>query len=177
VWFRASQLDKTLSWAALNRRLTTPPLPPDRAPVRRRLQTRTSHDRDLAVAQQGAGADRDRAGHRARAAAHARLAAREHGWAQKWTQRGTATPGKSDADRVRRAGGIVPAVGDTVDPAALVAAVDQRRRDRLTAQILARPAPTPGAAAGPRTGRDTGPTTTRHPEQAPDRDRDRDYGR
>ena len=177
VWFKASQLDKTLSWAALNRRLTEPPLPTGRAPAKRRLQTRTSHDRDLAAAHQAAGADRDRAADQARAAAHARLGAEERGWAQTWTARGTATPGKTDADRTSRLGGITPTVGDTVDPAALVEAVDQRRRDRLTAQVLTRPAPGPSAGPRPGTGRDTGPASSRSPYQAPDRDRDRGVGR
>jgi len=177
VWFKASQLDKTLSWAALSKRLADPPLPASEAPMKRRLQTRTSHERELAAAREAASTDRDRAADRARAAAHARLGAEERGWARAWAERGTATPAKTDADRVRRAGGITPAVGDTVDHAALTVAVDQRRRDRLTAQILARPAPTPGAAPGPRTGRDTGPAPSRSPYQAPNRDRDRDYGR
>jgi len=169
VWFKASQLDKTLSWAALERRLTTPALPPDQAPARRRLQTRTSHDRDLAAAQQTVSVDRNRAADRARTAAYRELGARELGWAQKWAERKIATPAKTDADRVRRLEGITPTGGDTVDPAALIEAVDQRRRNRLNAVILGRPAPRPGAA----TGRDTGPATTRRPEQTPDRDRGR----
>jgi len=177
VWFKASQLDKTLSWAALDKRLTTPPLPADQAPVKRRLQTRSSHDRDLAAAHQTAGDSRNRAADQARTAAHAHLTAKERGWTRTWTQRGTATPGKADADRTRRAGGITPTVGDTVAPAALTAAVDQAHRDRLIAQVLTRPHPTRGATPGATPGRDTGPAPSRTPYQAPGQDRDRGIGR
>jgi len=177
VWFKASQLDKTLSWAALNKRLTDPPLPPGQGPVKRRLQTKGSHERELATAREAASADRSRAADRNRAAVHAELAADERGWARVWAERGTATPAKTDADRTRAAAGITPTGGDTYDPAALVAAVDQRRRDRLTAQILNRPAPTPAAARGPGFGHDGRPATPRRPDQAPHPDRGRGWGR
>jgi len=176
VWFKGSQLDKTLSWAALDRQLTTPPLPAAEAPVKRRLQTRSSHDRDLAAAQQAAGDGRNRAADQARTATHAQLAARERGWTRTWTQRGTTTSGKTDADWTRRAGGITPAVGDPVDPAALTAAVDHAHRDRLIAQVLTRPKPTPAAGPRPGAARDTGPAPSRSPYQAPGQDRDRGRG-
>jgi len=173
VWFKASQLDKTLSWAALNRRLSEPPLVLGQAPARRRLQTRTSHEKELDAAREAAIAGRERAAGQARAAAHARLGARERGWAQTWTGRGTATPAKTDADRTRWLGGITPAVGDTVDPAALTTAVDQHRRDRAIAATLSRPKPTPGATPESGVGRNTGPAVTRRPHQGSDRDRGR----
>lgn len=113
------------------------------------------------------GAGRDRVADRDRVAVHAKLGAKERNWAQTWAGRGTAKPA---ADRVRRVTGISPAAGDTSDPADLAAAVDQRRRDRLTAQILSRPVPQPGTAAEP--GRDSGPAAQRRLHQEPDSDRD-----
>jgi len=91
-------------------------------PVKRRLQTRTAHERERATAREAASADRSRAADRNRAAVHAELAADERGWARVWAERGTATPAKTDADRTRAAAGITPTGGDTYDPAALTAA-------------------------------------------------------
>lgn len=167
VWFKASQLDKTLSWAALNKRLSDPPLRAGTEPGKRRLQTRAAHERELAAAQDTARADRNQAAHRAREPAHAQLRGTEHRWARAWTDRGTATPAKTTHDRVRAAAGITSTTGDTVDPAALSAAVEQRRRDRLAAMVTRRPAPTsePG-----RDGPDTSPRRA-YPPRTPDRDR------
>jgi len=162
VWFKASQLDKTLSWAALNKRLTDPPLPAGQAPVRRRLQTKAGHERELAAAQQDARVRRHSAADRARTATHAKLGAGERRWAQVWAERGTATPAKTTADQVRQAAGITPTTGDTHDSAALTAAVDQRRRDRLTGQILSRPSPAsqpPSRGTTPGHGRGYTPPT------------------
>ncbi len=91
-------------------------------PVKRRLQTRTAHERERGTAREAASADRSRAADRNRAAVHAELAADERGWARVWAERGTATPAKTDADRTRAAAGITPTAGDTYDPAALTAA-------------------------------------------------------
>jgi len=168
VWFKASQLDKTLSWAALGKRLSDPPLPVGQEPGKRRLQTKASYNRDVAAAHDTARTGRNREADRAREPAHAQLQGTEHRWNRTWAQRGLATPAKTSRDRVRVAAGIIPTVGDTLDPASLSAAVEQRRRDRLTALVTQRPAPTtkpsragpdasPGHASPPSTlDRDTG---------------------
>ncbi len=169
VWFKASQLDKTLSWAALSKRLADPPLPAAEAPGKRRLQTRASHERDLAAAHDAARTDRNRAADRNREPAHAQLLGAEQRWNRIWTQRGLATPAKTSRDHVRVAAGITSTVGDTLDPASLSAAVEQRRRDRLTALVTQRPAPTT------KPSRDES-TTSRGPARQPPTP-DRDYGR
>jgi len=170
VWFKASQLDKTLSWSALSKRLSDPPLPVGQEPGKRRLQTRTSHQRDLAAAHDTARAGRNRAADRAREPAHAQLNGTEHHWARAWTDRGPATPAKTAGDRTRVAAGISPTTGDTHDPAMLSIAAEQQHRDRLTAQILTRrPAPTTGPGGDQ-------PTTSRGPAHPPP-SRDRDTGR
>jgi len=171
VWFKASQLDKTLSWAALNKRLSDPPLPVGQEPGKRRLQTRAAHERDLAAAHDTARTGRNRDADRAREPAHAQLHGTEHRWTRTWTQRGPATPAKTTQDRVRTAAGISPIAGDTHNPAALSTTVEQRRRDRLTALVTQRPAPTiePG-----RERPDTSPSPGRLP---PSFDRDQGRGR
>ncbi len=142
VWFKASQLDKTFSWAALHKRLSDAPLRAGTEPVKRRLQTKTSHQKELVAAHDTARADRNQVADRAREPAHARLRGTEHRWTRAWADRGTATPAKTRNDRIRRAGGIQPTVGDTVNPDQLAAAVDKRRRDKLVAVTLGGPPPT-----------------------------------
>jgi len=176
VWFKASQLDKTLSWAALDKRLTDPPLRPGEEPGKRLLQTRASHQKELAAAHDTARADRNQAADRAREPAHAQLRGQEHRWARTWTDRGTATPATTH-DRSRAAAGITATTGDTFDPGALADAVAQRRRDRLTAQILSRPTPGSGIASGPGRGRDGRATSYDRSHQPPSPNRDRGRGR
>lgn len=167
VWFKASQLDKTLSWAALDKRLSDPPLPAGEAPVKRRLQTRTAHDKELAAIREAASADRSSAADRNRDKTHAQLRVDEHRWARVWADRGTATPGKTADTKLRAAGGVTAAVGDTRDPKALAAAVEKARTDRVIALTLSRPRPTaqpPSRGSGPTDGRGyTPPSPSRDP--------------
>ncbi len=142
VWFKASQLDKTLSWAALSKRLSDPPLAGGQASVKRLLQTRAAHDREVTAAMQAARAGRDRQATQDRDRAHQHLSWDEAHWTRKWTDRGTTTPAKTTNDQTRQAGGITPAVGDTVNPDKLTAAVERRRYNRLIAVDLRPVSPT-----------------------------------
>jgi len=102
VWFKASQLDKSLSWAALSTRLADPPLPAVELPARRLLQTRTGRDRDLAAAQDRARGDRDRAAARDRAGAHQELHRVETRWARTWTDRSHPDRDQARVEQLRR---------------------------------------------------------------------------
>jgi len=173
VWFKASQLDRALSWAALSKRLSDPPLPAGQDQGKRRLQTRTGHQRDLAAARDAARGDRDREADRAREPAHAQLRGSEHRWARTWADRGPATPAKASHDRAWAAAAVTPIVGDTLDPAALSDASEKRSRDRLTALVGQRPAPKPMQALGSGQNRPDTPSVRLHELPNPDRG----YGR
>ncbi len=137
--------------------------------MKRRLQTRAGHERELAAAHHAARAHRNQAAARSREAAHAHLRGTEHRWARAWTDRGTATPLKIGHARDRIAAGITSTSGDTVDAAALTAAIEQQHRDRVVATITRQPAQTFKSG---RDGPATSPSRAYSPS-TPDRDRGR----
>ncbi len=110
--------------------------------MKRLLQTRAAHDRQVAAAQQEARAGWDRKATQDRDRAHHWIAGEERRWTRTWADRGTATPAKTRNDQTRQAGGIQPTVGDTVNPDQLAAAVDKRRHDKLMAVTLGGAPPT-----------------------------------
>ncbi len=165
MWFRASQLDKTLSWAALGKRLSDPPLTAGQDPGKRRLQTKAGHQRDVVAAHDTARAERNQEADHAREPAHAQLNGTGHRWARTWADRGPATAAKASHERALVAAGITPTPGDTLDPATLAAAVGLRRQARLMAEVQQRPAPDARPFA-------RGAANSPSVEQAPIRDRD-----
>jgi hypothetical protein len=170
VWFKASQLDKSLSWAALRVRLEDPPLSPADMPAQRRLQTRAGRDRDLAVARDDARARREQQAPAARTGAHQALTGRNAEWERTWAARAAVDPAKARSDRLRERLHITARVGDAVDHQRLSELVNVRDHQRLYPPLTAVPVRT----TPERPGHDTQPSRA---YIAPTHDHDHDLGR
>lgn len=149
VWFKASQLDKSLSWAALSTRLADPPLHPQEEPARRRLQTRTGRAREMAAAHDLARGRRDATAAAVRDGAPRSLRFTDRAWQQLWEQRAAVDPAKTRNDDLRRRAGITPQVGDVVNAPELVAYVDYRYQQQLWERANTPPPPSRGRPIQP----------------------------
>jgi len=176
VWFKASQLDKSLSWAALSTRLADPPLPAVELPPRRLLQTRSGRDRELTAAQDRARAARDATAHADRAAAHQDLARVETRWARTWEDRAHPDRDQARVEQLRRQLHLTLQPGDHVPALSELAETANHEHIR---QILSH-SPPPGSRRSPRAAAEAEAEASHSPSRSyhpPGHDHDHGLGR